>query len=132
MVTGIIESRSIQAVEMALDARMARQQAIASNIANVNTPGFKRVDLTDNFQDQFQNAMADIQSGKDPKFRPIPEVGASSNHGPIKKDGNNVSMEQEIVELSKNRLEYEFAAQVMASRFSSLKRAISTNGGGGR
>lgn len=129
MVNSIVDDKSIRVIEMALDARMARQQAIASNIANVNTPGFKRVDLTDSFKVQFQKAIADVQAGKELKTRPIPEVGEATVHGPTRKDGNNVNMEQEVVELSKNRLEYEFAAQVMKARFDGLKRAIGGTGG---
>ncbi|MEM9400104.1 MAG: flagellar basal body rod protein FlgB [Verrucomicrobiota bacterium] len=126
----MISDKTLQTMELALDARMARHQAIASNISNVNTPGYKRLDISKTFEAEYKSALQQIENGAVIEDRPTPALATSSIHGKTRLDGNNVNMEQEVLELSKNLLEYEFANQILQSKFSGLKKAIGGSGGG--
>jgi flagellar basal-body rod protein FlgB len=98
-----------------LDTSSMRHRVIAQNIANVNTPGYSRLELT--FEDQLT---AELQGASG---RPVPRIVASTTNEP-RADGNNVSLEQEISDLNKNTLLYNTAAQLLTSRLATLRSSI--------
>src|SRR5438105_3316936 len=89
----------------ALDAASLRQQAIAHNLANVNTPGFKRQDVT--FETKLSHALAEHRAagngGSNPVDRVRPEITTPSTAS-LRADGNNVDMEAENVNSAINTL----------------------------
>lgn len=127
VITGLFQNPTLKSMELALDMRAARHQAIASNIANINTPEYKRVDVSEGFQDAYRNALRSLDEGKLDVSKPAPEIAESLEHGEVRKDGNNVDMEKEMVLMMSNRTEYEFAAEMLARNFRGIKTAI---GGG--
>ena len=110
----------------ALDAGALRQQAIAHNLANVNTPGFKRQDVA--FETSLSHALAERRAsggtGSNPVDRVRPEIVTPSNSS-LRADGNNVDMEAENVNAAMNTLKYEALTQMVGGYFSGLKAAIS-------
>lgn len=120
-------------LEKALDAAWLRNEAISNNIANVNTPGFKK--STVSFEDQMI-AASQFQIGsasKDSKFLPIgndvrsipaPEV-IQNPFTSVRKDGNNVDVDVEMAELAKNTIKYNALINQISRQFSSIKSAIS-------
>lgn len=98
-------------LEKYMDLLSARQKLIASNIANVDTPGYKTRDL--DFQAEFENALA----GGQPR---AVEVTGLRTHN----DGNNVNVDRESRLLAENALRFATASQLMRSRFRALKEAI--------
>lgn len=98
------------ALEKYMDLLSARQKLITSNIANVDTPGYKTQDI--DFQSEFQSAM---NSG--PSAVEVP--GLKTNN-----DGNNVSLDRETRLLSENALRFNVASQLMKGQLSTLKSAI--------
>lgn len=57
MIDALFNQNGYLAAKKMLDATAVRQDAIASNIANVETPGYKRLDLAPTFQAQLQQAV---------------------------------------------------------------------------
>ena len=111
----------------ALDAASLRQQAIAHNLANVNTPGFKRQDVT--FETKLSHALADHHTaggnnGPNPVDRVRPEIITPTTTS-LRADGNNVDMEAENVNSAMNTLKYEALTQMVGGYFTGLKAAIS-------
>jgi flagellar basal-body rod protein FlgB len=106
-----------------LDATELRHRALASNLANAETPGYKRVDLSKDFAAQLDSA---LRSGGG--ARAIGQVAASlerdSEAKAVRPDGNNVAMESEMLQLNRNAMEYEFLTRYVSSNLSGLKRAI--------
>lgn len=98
-------------IEHYMDVLTARQKLVASNLANVDTPGYKTRDL--DFASEFRNAVAG-QS-----FTPV-EVGGL----PVKNDGNNVSVDRESRLLAENALRFTVASNLLRSQIRSLKSAI--------
>lgn len=98
-----------------LDAASLRHRVIAQNVANVNTPGYRRLAVS--FGDDLARAMA--TPGATP---PRPRVVVED--GPERVDGNTVDIDREMNDLSKNALLYQAAAQIVTSRIASLRAAI--------
>ncbi len=129
-----IFDRTMQLLHRTLDLRQARQQVIASNIANEETPGYRASDL--NFQDSLQA----VQRGRDvvslavtqgrhigPRGNPIQQV--TGHLGPVPAgdlplDANSVNIELEMAKMSDNAMQYNSAASIMAIRFRHLMGAI--------
>jgi flagellar basal-body rod protein FlgB len=105
-------------LERALTGASLRQEAIASNIANVNTPGYRRQDV--DFQSALQAAW---DQGKDGVERVQPSVGTDPSSA-IRQDGSSVDIDVEAGAQAKNGLQYEAVAQVIKTRIAILRSAI--------
>jgi flagellar basal-body rod protein FlgB len=114
----------VQSLSLALDEASLRQQAISSNIANVNTPGFQRVDVSPAFEQAFSNALTTLGQGGTPMSMPTGTIQTAADQGPARPDGNTVQLEQEMVGLSQNSARYEFASEMLANSFHGIKAAI--------
>lgn len=109
----------------ALDASSLRQQVIANNLANVNTPGFKRQDVA--FEAKLSHALAQRQTGgaaTSAVDQVRPQVVRPSTDSE-RADGNNVDMESENVNAAINTLRYEALTTMVGGYFGGLKAAIS-------
>ena len=100
-----------------LDASTLRHRVISQNIANVNTPGYRRLAVT--FEEDLARALAIPDGGVPVK----PQVVVAD--GPERVDGNTVDIDQEIGDLNKNALLYQAAAQILTSRMATLRAAVS-------
>jgi flagellar basal-body rod protein FlgB len=105
-----------------LDATVAKHDAIAANIANAETPNYKRVDLAPSFQTTLSHAIA---SGNTSQLQTIsPQVAVDTKALAGNRDGNTVNMEQELVELSQNSLQHAVETQMVTAMLAKLKLAI--------
>ncbi len=114
-------------LEKELDLFAVRNKAIANNIANIETPGYKRVDVT--FQNELSNAISNSSNDVDlsknvEQIDPQIEVDRS---GSLASGANNVDIDQEMAELAKNQLQFKLAARLMSDTFTLIDRSI--NGG---
>lgn len=96
MVDPIFQSNNLELAQKLLDAASLRQQAIASNIANAETPGYKRIDLTPDFERQLK---AQVDSGNfSGSLDAIqPQLAEDRTARSIRPDGNNVQVEKELL-----------------------------------
>lgn len=93
-----------------------RETVIASNMANVDTPGYRTKDI--DFQGQLARAMSAQQGSANPA--PVHDV-----RGLIERpDGNNVDVDRESLLLSEAQLQYQVGTQLMKNRFHQLLSAI--------
>jgi flagellar basal-body rod protein FlgB len=103
-------------IEHYMDLLSARQKLVASNIANVDTPGYKTKDI--DFQFEFislaQNAL--------PNVTETPGLA-------VKNDGNNVSLDREARLLSENALRFNLATNLMRSQLKTINNAIQEKSG---
>lgn len=109
-------------LEAALSGSALRQKAIANNIANANTAGYKRQDV--DFHAALQVAMdaPDAQTRvAGLQFSPQTDSSTSS-----RLDGNNVDIDAEMASLSENSLEYNALVQVSRARLTMLQIAMGT------
>ncbi len=87
----------------------ARQEVISSNIANVDTPGYKTRDLDNEFSAAFAEARDAV----------VEVPGLAS-----KNDGNNVSIDREARLLAENTIRFNLAAQLLRGKIKDIRSAI--------
>jgi flagellar basal-body rod protein FlgB len=105
-------------LERALSGSALRQEAIASNIANVNTPGYRRHDV------DFQSALA---AAWDHGSEGVEHTTASvvvDQTSVMRADGSSVDIDVEAAAQAKNGLQYEAVAQLMKARTAILRSAM--------
>lgn len=113
-----------QNLEKALDATWLRNDVISQNIANVDTPGYKRKSLK--FEEYLNSEMktgrisqgTSIAKSEDIK---IVEDPADSSY---RSDGNNVDIENEMALLAANQIRYSTLIQKMNGDFQRLRSVI--------
>ncbi len=103
-----------------LDVYSVRHRVIAQNVANINTPNYHELDV--NFEDAFTRALSshDADALKHAQMTVV-----ENDQGPERADGNNVDIDHEMSALEKNTLLYRTFAQIIASRVSQQRSAIS-------
>ncbi|MBZ5663504.1 MAG: flagellar biosynthesis protein FlgB [Acidobacteriia bacterium] len=117
----MIETPLMRGLERVLDRSAFRHQIIATNLANVDTPGYRTRDVR-SFAGEIEQAMAG--DGSQPLFTPV----AHEIRGLLERpDGNNVSVERESLLLAQNQLRFQVAVQFLKAEFHRLTLAI--NGG---
>jgi flagellar basal-body rod protein FlgB len=97
-------------LEHYMDLLSVRQKLVASNIANVDTPGYRTQDI--DFQTEFQSA-----SGGAPRVVGVPGLT-------VKNDGNNVSLDREARMLSENALRFQMASNLLRGEITRIRSAI--------
>lgn len=120
-------------LENKLEASALRQKVIANNLANVDTPGFKKsyVEFEDVLrQAQNKDKISLLRTDTrhiDQSFINIQEVKArvvTDNSTSLRNDGNNVDIDQEMTELAKNGLDYQAIALILGNKYSGRKKLI--------
>src|SRR5438445_13386007 len=102
MITGLFSQPNYLAAKKLLDATVLRHEAIASNLANLETPNYKRLDVAPSFQTELRMAL----NGQNPnQFETVqPRLETDPSAVPNTRDGNTVQLETELLELNKNLL----------------------------
>ena len=123
----------------ALNLRAQRHQALASNIANADTPGFKARDFS--FETAMQNAVAGrVEAGGVGLARTSAGHIAGSGGGSaallqFRKetqsavDGNTVDMDVERTQIAENALQYQIVSQLISDKFKGIRSALAPNNG---
>src|ERR1700677_3412144 len=89
---GLFIPPALQSLRLSMDEAALRQQAISSNIANVNTPGYQRMDVSPSFETAYTSALNKLGSGESLGDMDMPDgsIVTSSIQGPARPDGNTV------------------------------------------
>lgn len=112
----------INDLQQFLDVAQLRHEVISSNIANINTPGYRTQVV------EFESALSRHAAGDgDTKERSQSPIVTFQSGLAVRADGNNVDMERELGRLQKNALLYQTYAQVLSSQLGMMKRAIRTS-----
>ena len=124
------EDSTMRLMERFLDLSVKRQALVSSNVANVDTPAYKTVDL--NFEQELHEAVEGrgiSMMATDPHH-----IGNRQGHElaspqeveglPLRNDLNNVNIDREMAQLSTNALKFSMVAQLITGKFRTLKNAI--------
>jgi flagellar basal-body rod protein FlgB len=122
MIEGLFNQPSYLAAKKTLDAVAVRQQAIANNIANLETPGYKRVDLAPSFRTELDRACASGDASQIAALKPTLSVDPTAVAN--SRDGNTVSLENEMMQLNQNAMTHTLETQMLSSMLMRLKMAI--------
>ena len=120
---GLFSDLTSVTLASALDAAGLRHRVIADNIANVETPGFTRseVSFEEKLKQAFESSDEDAILARVRQTRP--EVRPDTSL-PARPDGNNVSIDKEMAELAKNTLRYETLVQLINLKSAMLSAAM--------
>jgi len=122
MIDALFSSPNYQLARQMMDATVLRHQALAANIANAETPGYKRVDIAPDFSAQLQTAIE--RGGATEAAKVHAQLVEDTMAKAVRPDGNNVEMEKELLALGKNSTEFNFLTQVISNDIRSLRMAI--------
>ena len=127
MVDPIFQSDNYQLARKLLDASVLRQNAIASNIANAETPGYRRIDVASDFATELR---ARVEAGdlSDKAQSLNPSLVEDRNARSIRPDGNTVELERELLEMNRNTVEYDYLTEVVSRNIKQLRLAITGRG----
>lgn len=134
--SGLFSDVTVLALEKALDAASLRQKTAAHNIANQNTPGFKRSYVS--FEEELRQVLgktrqlglrrSDIRHfGSARTVHEIMPETKRDQTTAMRVDGNNVDIDLENAELAMNTIMYTTAATRLNAKLGQLRYII--NGG---
>jgi len=106
-------------LERAMSGAMMRQQVLADNLANANTPGFKRSD--GDFQSALQRAFA---ANASPSQVAQTAFTVETDPATVRADGSGVDVDTEMAALSETALTYNALTSIASARIRILKTAM--------
>ena len=131
--SGWLDGPILNVLQKGLEASSLRQQVLSDNVANVDTPNFKRSDV--DFQVVLNQAL-----GNDGGELPLKQTsklhlpgitGDGSSTGVVmdtstsmRKDGNNVDIDKEMTNVAENNLYYDAMSQTLSSQLGLLRLVI--------
>jgi flagellar basal-body rod protein FlgB len=128
-----MNNRAITLLERSLDASSLRQKVLSNNISNIDTPNFKRSDVS--FEKTLQQVLdGDSLAGRRTDERHM-QIGTSSvqevrpqvyqdSATSMRNDGNNVDIDSEMTNLATNQIQYNALVQQMNQKFALLRYAV--------
>jgi flagellar basal-body rod protein FlgB len=140
MVARLFSGQLESLLHKGLDASALQHKVISNNIANVDTPGFKRSQVI--FKDRLKSALearqrasenlqATLTNSAHFQFNHVPDIGGlkplvtQDKSASLRNDGNNVDIDREMAYMTENTLLYNTLAQLVNSRFDGIRSAIS-------
>src|SRR6185436_6906155 len=122
MIEALFNQPNYVATKKMMDATALRHEAIASNIANVETPNYKRIDVQASFADELKRA---VSSGDVQTISSVtPSLAQDSNAIAATRDGNTVQLETELMNLNQNTLAHTLETQLVSGTLMRLRMAI--------
>lgn len=122
MIDALFNQPNYLAAKKELDAVVLRENAVANNIANLETPGYKRIDLSPSFQTQLEQAIASGDPQEISQLKPTLAVDADAV--PSGRDGNTVHLENELMQMNQNAVVHTLETQLVSGMLSRLQMAI--------
>ncbi|WP_346354633.1 flagellar basal body rod protein FlgB [Azotosporobacter soli] len=131
MLKALLGSPRVDILEKAIGASTLRQKVISDNIANVNTPKFKKSEVQfeellakEMSQDKLQMARTNAaHMPMQAEGIPGPRVNTITQTS-YRTDGNNVDIDTEMAGMAKNNIYYNAVVQQLSGYFSGLRSAI--------
>ena len=123
----MIDNRLFPAAENLLDWTARRQEAIAANIANFDTPGYRTKDFS--FSEELKNIQ--LTATATSHIAPLAEnshVEMFEVESKLKDNGNSVDLDREMTELTKNGLQYIALIQYVNQKLRTLRTSITEGG----
>lgn len=112
--TGLTQDAFLDRIERAMDVLSKRQQLVASNISNIDTPGYRTVDI------DFDAALARAMESPGAAMTEARPIGGLA----VRNDGNDVNVDREMLNLAATRGRFEISTEMARLRFKQLRAAI--------
>jgi flagellar basal-body rod protein FlgB len=122
MIEALFNQPNYLSAKKTLDAVALRQEAINNNLANLETPGYKRVDLAPSFEQQLERASSSNDAQQLSSLTPSLAVDTTAKS--MSKDGNTVNLEQELTRMNQNAMTHSLETQMVSKMLAKLRLAI--------
>lgn len=110
-------------IQKALDGTWQRQKAIAHNIANHETPGFKALSV--DFEQALKTAVGRTTES-DVSTIANARISVNVNRGLSQRaDGNSVDLDKENVNLARTQIQYQYLTRTLSDYYARMRYAIS-------
>ncbi|MBP9902812.1 MAG: flagellar basal body rod protein FlgB [Verrucomicrobiota bacterium] len=122
MIDALFSQTNYVAVKKMLDATALRHEAIASNLANLETPHYQRRDVNSSFATELNQAMGAKDAARIQGLQPTLalDTTAVANN----RDGNTVQLETELLNLNQNTIAHTLETQLVTGQLLRLRLAI--------
>ena len=115
----ILFDPTVQGLAEAMTLHQKRHEVLVSNLANVETPGFRAREL------DFETALKEAFTSEERPPEEIPETRVVEDvSGPMRADGNTVDLDLQMAKLSANGGRYVALAKLLGHRIALLRQAI--------
>jgi len=122
MIDALFSQPNYAAVKKLLDATSLRHEAIARNLANLETPHYQRVDVAPSFTTTLRQAIISHDAAQIQAIEP--SIVTDTSASPLGHDGNTVDLEAELVKLNENTVAHALETQLMTGQLLRLRLAI--------
>ena len=110
----------VDLIDAGVKAETLRQKAIANNIANLETPGYRRIDV------KFEELLAKcLRSSGEFDLSEVEAQIYRPKQTPVKSNGNDVNLEAEIGQMIKNTLRHKAYIRLLSKKYSQIELAMS-------
>ena len=116
MNSSISDSAIVAALGRQLNRAVARQQVAASNLANIDTPGYRAQDVR--FAETLDATLHTTGGGGD-----VPIVTETSGAA-VRRDGNSVQVDREMLNMTRAAGDFSAAQTALAAKFRLVRYAI--------
>ena len=123
MIDPIFQTDNYQLARKLLDASVLRQEAIATNVANAETAGFRRLDVAPDFATQLKARLAAGDFAATAHTL-TPQLAEDQTARSVRPDGNTVEIERELLAMNRNAVEFDYLSDVVSGNLKQLKLAI--------
>jgi flagellar basal-body rod protein FlgB len=106
------------ALERAISGASLRHQVLSNNLANAETPGFKRSDV------DFHTTLAQAMKSGDANAIETTTFASQQEQQTLRADGNGVDIDVESANMAKNGLEFEALISIARARIQILQSAM--------
>jgi len=111
-VNEINDASLLAALGRQMTQAVARQSVAASNLANIDTPGYKTREAS------FASALeGELASASEPVIKDVPGL-------PVRRDGNNVQLDRELLSLNHAAGDFSAAQTALSAKFRLVRYAI--------
>lgn len=105
-----------------MDVSHERQKVYSANLANIETPGYKRMEIDPSFE---SNLMSAVHRDRfDDVHKMDVRVRTDRESKPTREDGNNVELNAELLRINQNAMDFEFLSQYVSNNIKALNKAI--------
>lgn len=122
MISALFNQSNYVASKKMLDLTVMRHEALSSNLANVETPNYKRMDVAPSFVEELRRAIASKDTAQISSVNAHLQVDATAVA--TRRDGNTVELEKEMMELNKNFMAHSMETQLIGGTLKKLRLAI--------
>ena len=122
MIEALFTQPNYMAAKKGLDLVELRQRAIQDNLANIETPGYKRMDVAPSFTSALSEAVRSRDAQAIGALKP--QLAVDTSAVATSPDGNSVDLESELLAMNKNSLAHSMQTQLLTGSLMRLKLAI--------